>query len=64
MIITTHTPDSGHTDLDEVTHSLDLILDGVALHQEGVVSVTVHHSHYPGVVALLEDRVLCLRLHE
>ena len=49
--------------LDEVTHPLYLVLDGVALHEEGVVHVAVHHPHHPRVVTLHEHRVL-LRLHE
>ena len=49
--------------LNEIAHSLNLILDRVALHQEGVVSVTVDDLVHSSVIALHEDRVL-LRLHE
>ena len=62
-ITTSHlTLASVHTDLDEVAHPLDLILDGVALHQEGVVSLTVDHTGHPVVITLHED--IFLGLHE
>ena len=48
--------------LDKITVSLNGILDGVALHEEGIVPLTIDHSRHPVVITLHED--IFLRLHE
>ena len=41
--------------LDKITVSLYGILDGVALHEEGIVPLTVDHSRHSVVITLHED---------